>query len=78
MAKNERNTLELDWDANGTGKFESVVINGEMKHFMGFSATGSMDIYTNDYKFLLALRDRINELEEHVKSHIIRANKPTP
>lgn len=75
MVKNERNIVELDSDSNGTGKFEAVIIGGEMKHFMGFSQSGSLDIYTNDYKFLIALRDRINEVEEQVKSQIVRASK---
>lgn len=75
MVKNEKNIIELDSDSNGSGKFESVIIGGEMKHFMGFSPSGSLDIYTNDYKFLIALRDRINEVEEQVKVQNVRINK---
>lgn len=75
MVKHERNIVELDYDSNGSGKFEAVIIGGEMKHFMGFSQAGSLDIYTNDYKFLIALRDRINEVEEQVKAQIVRTSK---
>ena len=75
MVKNERNVIELDGDSNGNGKFEAVIIGGELKHFMGFSPNGTLDIYTNDYKFLIALRDRINEVEEQVKAQIIRTSK---
>ena len=77
MVKNEKNIVELDWDTipSGTGKFEAVIVGGELKHFMGFSPLGSLDIYTNDYKFLLALRDRINEVEEQVKLQVVRTIK---
>lgn len=77
MVRNEKNIIELDWDTNGNGngKFEAVIIGGELKHFMGFSPSGSLDIYTNDYKFLIALRDKINEVEEQVKAQIIRTSK---
>ena len=78
MVKNERNIIELDWDGtnvNGQGKFEAVIIGGELKHFMGFSPAGTLDLYTNDYKFLLALRDRINEVEEQVKMQTVRTAK---
>lgn len=75
MVKTERNAIEFNWDANGSGKFEAVVINGELKHFMGISASGSIDIYSNDYKFILAMRDKINELEEQVKSQLMRMGK---
>lgn len=79
MVKNEKNIIELNWDTNGNGngKFEAVIIDGDLKHFMGFSPNGSPDIYTNDYKFLIALRDRINEVEEHVKAQMIRKSKQT-
>lgn len=77
MAKNERTVVELEWDTNGTGagKFEAVIINGELKHFMGISPNGSLDVYSNDYKFLMALRDKLTEMEEVVKTQTIRTSK---
>lgn len=75
MKKNERNAVELDWEVKDIGRFEAVIVNGELKHMMGISATGSVDIYSNDYKFLLALREAINELEAEVKVQLTRAGK---
>ena len=75
MKKNERNAVELDWDVKDTGRFEAVIVNGELKHMMGIGASGSVDIYSNDYKFLLALREAINELEAEVKVQLTRAGK---
>lgn len=75
MDKNERNVLRLNWDANGSGKFEAVVMNGELKHFEGYSSDGSLDLYSNNLKFLLAVRDSINELETEVKSQAARYNR---
>jgi hypothetical protein len=75
MDKNERNVLRLNWDANGSGKFEAVVMNGELKHFEGYSSDGSLDLYSNNLKFLLAVRDSINELETEVKGQAARYNR---
>lgn len=75
MKKNERNAVELDWEVKDTGRFEAVIVNGELKHMMGISVSGSVDIYSNDYKFLLALREAINELEAEVKVQLTRAGK---
>lgn len=73
MEKNERHFVELDWNMNG--KFEAIIVNGELKHFMGTTAQGSNDICSNDYRFLLSLRDNINELENEVKSQMARMGK---
>lgn len=73
MEKNERHVIELDWNLNG--KFEALIVNGEMKHFMGTAPSGGVDIYSNDYRFLLALRDNINEMETEVKSQMARLGK---
>jgi len=73
MTKNERAAVELNWEGNG--KFEAVIINGELKHFMGIGGSGSVDIYSNDYKFLLALRDNITEMETEVKIQQTRMGK---
>lgn len=76
MTKNERNVIELKWeDAGGSGKFEAAIVNGELKHFNGIGDGGTLDIYTNNYKFLLAARDRINELEEQVKIQLMKIGK---
>lgn len=73
MVKNERAAVEMNWEGNG--KFEAVIVNGELKHFMGVVPNGSVDLYTNDYKFLLQLRDNITELEAEVKGQQARMGR---
>ena len=72
MEKNERGIIELNWGSKDTGRFEAVLVNGELKHFMGVAPDGSINVYSNDSKFLQSLKEVLGELEMESKTQMTR------
>ena len=68
MDKKEVSHTTFSWkNGNPSLIIEAVMRNGEMQHFEG--VMGDEQIYISDYKFLIDLRNAINDFESQVNEY---------
>lgn len=66
MEKEEKIKI-IKWKKEGYGKFEAVIVDGKLSDFVACERKSIATIYSEDTKFLIAVRDVINDLLKEVK-----------